>query len=121
MVQTMKISENAIRWLANGERCASSETIFTHLTGIDALNDWHKDHPYDPAVLRRCRLLLEQCPELMIEFPRMAQVSAVWRKLVHHWAELCGLMDEEIPEWRKPPHGSSAPRLYARMKEIIGR
>ena len=113
-----RLSDNAIRWLANGERGLSSETIFTHLTGVDAIGDGWASHPLDPADLRRCRLLLEQCPELLADFPRMAQVSDVWRRLVHHWDELYALMDEEIPDWRKPPRGSSAPRLYAWMHEI---
>lgn len=117
----MNLTDNEVRWLANGERGISSETIFTHLTGINALRDWGGDHPHDPADLRRCRLLLDQCPALQAELPRMAGVSAVWGSLVQHWDELCALMDEEIPNWRAPKRGALAPRTYARMKEIIGR
>lgn len=48
----------ATRWLASGERGASSDAIFYQLTGV-ATGD-KTSHPHDPADLRRCRLLLEQ-------------------------------------------------------------
>lgn len=112
-----KLSDNAIRWLANGERGVSSNTIFTHLTGIDALYGWDPSHPHDPDDLYRCRLLLQQVPELRARLHEMATCSPVWARLVAHWDELCELMDAEAPDW--PKRGSRAPKTYRRMRELI--
>lgn len=111
------MTSNIVLWLANGERGVSSNTIFTMLTGINALGDWHSDHPHDPDDLRRCRLLLEQCPQLKNVFPEMAMVSKEWKLLVKHWDSLCETMDIECPEWREKR--GSAPKTYAMMKEIL--
>lgn len=113
------LSEAATKWLASGERGVSSDTLFTHLTGIDALRGWRKDHPYDPADLRRCRLLLEQVPELVSEFPRMAKVSKAWAALVREWDTICATMDEEAPNWRTK--GERAAKTYELIKQAIGR
>ena len=113
------LSEAATRWLAGGERGLSSETIFTHLTGINALNVRDKYHPYDPADLRRCRLLLEQVPELVPLFHKMSTASKEWAALVKSWADLCTTMDAESPDWRTG--GGSAPKTYALIKQAIGR
>jgi hypothetical protein len=114
------LSEAAARWLASGERGLSSNTIFTHLTGINALRGDHKDHPYDPSDFRRCRLLLEQVPELVPLFPKMAEVSAAWKDLVYLWGDICKAMDEEAPKWREG-HGQSCPATYQLIKRAIGR
>jgi hypothetical protein len=112
------LSCNAVAWLAHGERGISSNTVFTHLTGIDALRDWHSDIPYDPADLRRCRLLLESCPELAAAFPKMREVSPAWDALVERWDELCKLMDDESPNWRKPDRYERAPKTYDLMASL---
>lgn len=108
-----------IAWLAGGERGSSSNTMVTHLTGLDALGRWGdpKSYPHDPDDLHRCRLLLEQVPLLRLALPQMATCSPVWARLVAHWDELCGLMDSEAPHWRDG-HGS-APKTYARMRALI--
>lgn len=114
------LSEAATRWLANGHRGVSSNTIFSHLTGIDALGDWGKDHPHDTADFRRCRLLLEQVPELVPLFPKMADVSEAWKDLVYLWDDICQAMDAEAPNWR---HGIAVrcPDTYNLIKRAIGR
>jgi len=118
----MQISQAAIQWLANGERGVSSNTIFTHMTGIEATNGWGHDVPHDPADLRRCRLLLERCPEFMPQFrEHMGKASPKWAALVARWDELCAVMDEETPQWRNPPHGARSTKTYDLLKQIIGR
>lgn len=118
------MSEAAVRWLAHGERGVSSETIFTHLTGVNALGSWrHKigDVPYDPAEFRRCRLLLEQVPELVPLFPKMAEMSPKWANLIQAWDEICKAMDLESPDWRELGNGQAAPTAYQLIKKAIGR
>lgn len=120
--QNMKhadLSDAATRWLASGQRGNSSETIFTHLTGVDANRGSRNSHPYDPDDLRRCRLLLEQCPELVPLFPKMADVSKAWAGLVPEWETICKTMDEESPEWRAGK--GSAPKTYKLMNLATGR
>lgn len=121
---TPGLSEAATRWLANGERGMSSEAMFTRLTGIDATDGTEADrvaHPYDPADLRRCRLLLEQVPELQPLLPRMADVSPAWANLAAGWDEICATMDAEAPNWRTPGRGELAPKTYELIQRAIGR
>ncbi|WP_321967129.1 hypothetical protein [Burkholderia cepacia] len=112
------LSDAAIQWLANGERGISSETMFTKLTGVKCLKRGEMSHPLDPSDFRRCRLLLDACPQLRDKLPKMRKLSPAWRALVRHWAELEALMDEEIPRWRKS--SGSAPRTHQRMTVILG-
>lgn len=112
----MQPSTNLIQWLANGSRGISSNTIVSHLTGINALDYGNGSTPSDPADLRRCRLLLEQCPELVAEFPKMAGVSPEWATLVRNWDTLCEMMDEESPDWRDCK--GKAARTYSQMKAL---
>lgn len=111
-----RMQENLMRWLAGGERGISSNTMVTHLTGVDCMGRWgHMDNPSDPADLRRGRKLLMQVPELQPLFPRMATCSGPWAELVAHWQELCDLMGDEAPRDGQ----GSAPKTYKRMRELI--
>lgn len=105
-------------WLASGERGVSSNTIVTHLTGINALGAWpYPSHPLDPDDLRRCRLLFLAVPSLRAEFPRMAMCSNEWAALVRRWSDLCQLMDSEAPRWPRR-EWAACPKTYALMKEL---
>jgi len=90
------LSMNAIQWLANGDRGSSSNTLFTYLTGIDARQRATDDHPFDAWDFRRCRLLLEQCPELKINLDRVKAAGAVWSVMVDQWDAICEAMDKDI-------------------------
>lgn len=89
------LSMEATKWLASGARGISSNTIFTVLTGVDAMRDWGMDHPHDPADFNRCRMLLEQVPELVPLLPRMKDVSPVWAALVERWDDICDCMNKK--------------------------
>lgn len=115
------LSDAAACWLASGERGVSSNTMFTVLTGVDALGYWHKDVPSDPADMRRCLLLLDQCPEMKPELHRMAKVSKAWAGLVQYWDQITVTMLEEWGDIRSPKKGASAPRTYELIKLATGR
>jgi hypothetical protein len=110
------ISLEAVQWLAHGERGLSSETIFSHLTGVDAVGDGHRWHPLDPGDLGRCRRLLDEVPELRAAFPRMREVSPVWSRLVDAWDTLCDQMDSEAPQWRDGT--GHCRQTYDHMKQL---
>lgn len=117
------LSAEAVRWLASGQRGLSSESIFQHLTGIQVLKDrWQSEFPRtpsDPDDMRRCRLLLEQVPELEPLFRRrMASASKPRAALVQRWDEICTCMDTETPEWRDGK--GRAPETYRLMKQVLG-
>ncbi len=114
------LSDAAARWLASGERGISSNSIFTYLTGVNALGDWTQGYPLDPSDFRRCRLLLDQVPELAEQFPRMANASKTWARLVRDWDAICKAMDKELPDWRTPPKRSSCPEAYKLIKLSLG-
>lgn len=113
----MKLTDSMIQWLASGQRGTSSETIFTHLTGVNALGSSGMDHPHDPSDLMRCEKLLRQCPELRAAMPRMAECGPVWQQLVDEWDALVALVLEDAPDWMKGR--GSAKKAYDRMCEII--
>lgn len=124
-LQNPGLSMQATFWLASGERGLSSETIFQHLTGVKVIKDhWESRFPFtpsDPADLRRCRLLLEQVPELAPRIGEMATASPEWAGLVARWDEICAAMDKESPEWRNPTRHTVSKNTYALIKQATGR
>lgn len=114
------ISQEAAVWLASGERGNSSETMFTHLTGVNANLGSPKSHPYDPADLRRCMLLLDQVPELRPELHRMSAVSPAWAGLVRNWSEITTTLMQEWGNIQNPKKGAHAMRTYDLIKIAIG-
>ena len=112
------LSDAACRWLACGERGASSDTMFTHLTGVDAGGGDH--FPWDPADFRRCLLLLEQVPELRDQLPKMATVSTEWAGLVRDWSKISAAFLIECKNILNPKPGSQAPNTYNLIKIAIG-
>lgn len=106
----MEISEKLLKWIANGERGLSSETIVAKLAGID-LTQGRGSEPYDPSDFRRCLLLLEAVSELNPEMWRMKKVSEYWRLLIENWDELEKMYHEE-------KHNGTAPKLYAKMVKL---
>jgi len=110
------LSEAAQKWLMDGERGTSSNTIFRTLAGIKQKpGDW-SSHPHDPDDLRRCRLLLEQVPEFAPRIAEMAAVSPEWAQLVKFWELLCRTMDDEC-DWRN--RKGRAANTYEMMQECI--
>ena len=109
-------SVSVLAWIARGERGISSNTIVQHLTGYPANGRWGGGYPSDPDDLRRCMLLLEQCPELVAPFrERMAYASPVWARLVARWDELIAMLREEMRDY-----SGRAPCTYKAMREIFG-
>lgn len=120
-----ELSPGAQRWLACGERGASSEALFSRLTGVNCTRGYRDgvakaDHPYDPADFRRCRLMLEACPELEARLNDAAGMSKEWAALIQAWGTLCDTLDAECPGWRNP-YAGSAPKTYSLIKRAIGR
>jgi hypothetical protein len=107
-------TEAAAEWFATGERGSSSDAMFYRLAGVGRAS---VDAPSDVDDLRRCRLLLEQVPELRSRLPDMADVSDEWSRLVSHWPRLCALMDGETPDWRHCR--GAAPKTYKAMKALL--
>lgn len=113
------LSPAAIEWLAHGQRGTSSNTLFSHLTGVDAQGDWGASHPYDPADLNRCLVLLNAVPELRLSLPRMGEVSPAWAALIARWDEIeKSLVDEVGLGWTK---GRAASKTYALMREVLSK
>lgn len=114
----MTVPSDVRDWLAFGERGISSNTIVSTLFGIDANKGWCGSYPHDPDDLTRCVKLIESCPSVVERFDLMRYVGPVWAGLVDAWPELVAMLNEEIPNWRTRV-GGSAPKTYARMREII--
>lgn len=106
--------ERFARWLAYGERGASSNSIFRAAT--DGPRDrWGWMEPADPSDFRRCELLLAEVPEAReVAFPRLAAESRAWAALIERWDDIVALLDEEVPDRLTAPSGQ-APRAYRLM------
>lgn len=114
----MSLSANCELWLKTGERCAAAETIFTYTTGTDALSDHGEALPATMEDLRRCRLLIEACPELRANFARVAHLGRQWSEIVNFWDDLCLLQDVEDPNWRET--ASRARQTQKMLNTFIG-
>jgi hypothetical protein len=96
-------------WRKTDQVGASSDFMAAKL-GNAGIRDY--EHPHDPSDFGRCLFLLEAAPELREKLPEMAKESEQWAELVAHWDELEALWKEESPT-------GEAPKLYARMKELL--
>lgn len=106
-----------LRWLANGERGVSSNSIVQHLTGLQTLRGWELDIPHDPDDLDRCLQLLEAVPALRLNLPQMATASPLWAALIERWDEIeASHLDEVGLRWTK---AGSAPKTYDLMRSVI--
>ena len=114
-----ELGEDAVKWIAVGERGSSSEAVFLKLAGIRShgMSGDTTAHPHDIDDLRRCRLLLEQVPELAVRIGNMSGVSREWTALISKWDEICRTMDEEAPGWRDGK--GSSPNTNALIRECL--
>lgn len=99
----MRNTSIAEKWRAKGETCKASLTLFTYCSGIEALGSDADAFPMSVADLRRCRLLLDACPDMRPKMRRLAYVSKEWAELVSFWDDLCAIHDLEVPDWRSNP------------------
>jgi hypothetical protein len=94
-------------WRESDDTGASSIAIYLHMLG--RFSDGR--HPIDPSDFGRCYRLLALAPEWRARIGEMSQCGPVWAALSAVWDELTALYEEELPS-------GTAPRLYARMKEL---
>jgi len=114
--KTLEYSDGLVRWLAGGERGSSSNTIVQVLTGLPSFGNWSPAYPLDVSDFRRCLLLLEACPELVLRFSMMAEVSEIWKRFVERWDAIKVTLEKEAPDWRK--NKGYTPRTSALIHEI---
>jgi hypothetical protein len=96
-------------WLACDHTGVSSEFMAGVLSGRFMRQP---GYPHDPGDLCRCVGLLDACPELRANMSLMSEHGPEWRSLVECWDELESLFREERPS-------GSAPRLMARMSDLL--
>lgn len=110
--------DKLLNWLAGPDTGTSSRTIAAalatpHLRTHHRLHLRHGENPpWDPDDFGRCYRLLELFPEWRGRLGVVAAADPRWQGLVDHWGEL-----EEL--WREESPGGRAPKLYARMKELL--
>jgi hypothetical protein len=106
------MKDKILNRIATGQVGASSKAMA--LASIEMPHD--RSHPYDPADLNRCLLLLDAVPEIRDNMDKVAGISETWAKLVDRWDEVeqC-FLDEVGLNWTK---GDRAPRTYELMKAI---
>lgn len=103
---------NPIAWLAGYDTGVSSRTIwFVMMNQPQPREDWH-GVPHDPDDFGRCYRLLKLMPTWRGRLREVSTKYKKWSGLVEHWDELTALYEEELP-------AGMAPKLYARIKELI--
>lgn len=108
------MKDKILKWIGTGRVGASSKAMALAVVG--APNDG--SHPYDPADLNRCLLLLADVPEIRQHMCKVSEISVTWEKLVKRWAELEKCFIEEAGfDWSK---SERAPKTYDMIKDIIG-
>lgn len=113
------MSSLALAWIVGDDTGISSKAIWSRMMGVAYASRDHgwDTYPHDPSDFGRCYRLLKLVPEWRARIEEMASASPEWTALVKHWDELTALYEEEVDTTRHR-HRGSAPRLYARMKEI---
>lgn len=105
--------DKILEWFGNGDTGMSSECMALVSCGIKPK---YTCTPSDPSDLNRCIKLVEDVPEVLNKAVAISEVSKGWHNLMNHWDELVSLFHSEVGEnWSI---GSSAPKTYARMKEL---
>ena len=103
------MKDRILLWLATGETGISSKTMA--FCAIET--NYEKGcHPYDPADLRRCMLLVEQIPEIKDYFPKIAKLSDTWGRIIDNWDTLIDTLKTEMES------GDSAPVTYKMLQKI---
>ena len=102
-----KSAEDA--WLFGADTGMSSKTIFGIMTGKSV---GEGSFPWDPDDFGRCYRLLARFPAWRARLPEVVKKYPRWSGLVENWDQLTRLYEEELPK-------KSAPKLYARMQELI--
>lgn len=93
------LKESTLQYLLNADLDAACRTIALHTHRLP-VNEWAaKRHP-DVESIRKCRLLLENCPDIEEYFHTMVEVSPEWAAIVPGWPDLCAAMDKECPNWQ---------------------
>ena len=103
-------------WLAS-DSTGSSSLYLAHVLAPQEAPAWHGDepvpYPHDPSDFGRCVGLLDAAPDLRPRLPNVATGHGPqWAALAGAWEELEALYREELPTGK-------APRLYARMQELL--
>lgn len=111
--------DQAKLWLVIGERCDASETIFSVCSGSAGNDVAGDDIPRTLEDLRRCRLLLEQCPGMKSKLHRVGHLSKQWAEIISFWDDLCMVQELEDPDWRDK--AGKAPKTTLMLKTIIER
>ena len=110
-----KPATTPMEWLAGEDTGTSSRTIFTVMQHVNALHGGTSHNPpMDPSDFGRCYRLLESFPEWKARMPEVAARWKVWGPWVREWAALTAMFLAEVPNGVS----GSAPKMYARMKEI---
>ena len=103
-------------WLAYGERGLSSESIAYVTLGHEPKGRM-VEHPFDPADLRRCLLLIEKVPACREAVGVLAKASPQWAMLWGMWDALSSNLREEIGA--DLPAMGMAPKTYGMMRAAL--
>ena len=102
-------------WLINGERGVSSNAIAEAAFGNRT--ETRLCHPLDPADLRRCLLLLRECPEARRGIQKLAELYPQWERLEANWERLERYLISEIGA--ELPARGRAPKTYELMQSLL--
>jgi hypothetical protein len=113
----MNLTQAQLDWICGHDTGTSSKTIFSVMTGVEAIR---ADVPYDPDDFGRCYRLLALVPEWRPRLQEVADRYAEWGPMVREWDQLTA---EYITAKNSPPEPSTRQdawsKLYEHMSKLI--
>jgi hypothetical protein len=100
MASKIILSPATLQYLLTGDLDDACKAIVTHTLGMPISGWLQKHHPANAESVRRCLLLIENCPEVGT-ISAMASVSPSWEAVVSGWVDLYSTLDHECPNWRR--------------------
>ncbi|MFK4705742.1 hypothetical protein ABIC83_002581 [Roseateles asaccharophilus] len=108
----------AVKWLAGGDRCVASSTLFAAMYGVATrCTVQGRAAPSDASDFRLCRLMIESIPDARERLLGLQDIRARGYErvkilsVVKNWDALCAVMDADSPNWRDSKSAPSR-KLY---------
>lgn len=77
------------------------------------------DYPLDIDHLAECILLAEKVSLVAHNLEKVSKIDERWSRIITAWPQLCSLLEEEAPAWRRSIGTIRAPRTLALLRSCL--
>jgi hypothetical protein len=107
-----------MHWIFNDFTCEGPDTVMLAEL-VNQREEEYNDCPLDIAGLATCILLTEKVSFVKQNLARVARISDEWSRIITAWPQLCSLLEEEAPAWRRSIGTIRAPRTLALLRSCL--